>query len=98
MTANPMGRAIGSAAAVLSAAGAWPAPAARADVVTIDRVAGADDVKFEREVIEDLSPLPGVNFFDSLHVAARVPVEVDGGDTVRFRVRLEEPLRFEVSP
>src|SRR5256885_493162 len=84
------------AAALLLLLAFWPA-AAPAGLVTIDRVVGANDLTLDRQVIQDLSPLPGHTFGDTLSATATA-VTLSAGDTLQFRLVLQEPLRFAVSP
>jgi hypothetical protein len=80
--------------ALLVALPARPAPAA---IVTISRSVGPEDLTHQRRVIDDLSPLPGVTFQDTLSTGAPA-VTVSGGDTVVFELGLRDPARFAVSP
>jgi hypothetical protein len=80
--------------ALLVALSARPAPAA---IVTISRSIGPEDLTRERRVIDDLSPLPGVTFQDTLSAGAPAAT-MSGGDTVMFELVLRDPTRFAVSP
>jgi hypothetical protein len=80
--------------ALVVLAASTPLPAA---AITVDLVVGREAVAADRQAYEDLSPLPGRTYVDTLTVTAP-PVTAVGGDTVNYRVRLREPLRFAVGP
>jgi hypothetical protein len=73
-------------------------PAAGA-TITIDRSGvNSGDVVLTRDVVHDLSPLPGQTYVDMASIAAAAPVTLAPGDTLDVRVILSEPLRFAVDP
>jgi hypothetical protein len=67
-------------------------------VITIDRTVNPADVLLTRDVLLDLSPLPGQTFLDTASITDGTAVMLTGGDTLNVRVALHDPLRFAVNP